>query len=405
LIYVASISVFSSIIMILVLVLLFLESKLVEKNELCITVNGDPEKKVVTTGGSTLLSELADNGVLLPSACGGQGACGMCKCVVNEGGGDILPTELSHLTRKEKKSHVRLSCQLKVKSDMGIAIPEEIFGIKRYAAEVISNKNVSTFIKELVLKLDPDQTITFRSGTYIQIDIPEYEIRFDQFDIEETYRPAWEKFKYFDLKVKSEEPVFRAYSMANPPSEPNFLRFTVRIATPPPGSSDIPSGIGSSYIFSLKPGDSVTLTGPYGDFFIQDTENEICFLGGGAGMAPLRSHIFDLLGTKKTKRKLSFWYGARSKQEMFFDEEFIALKQAHENFSYHVALSDPLPEDQWTGMTGFIHQCLYDSYLSSHDDPTEIEYYLCGPPLMIDAAITMLDDLGVEPEMIHFDKF
>jgi Na+-transporting NADH:ubiquinone oxidoreductase subunit F len=391
--------------MILVLVLLFLESKLVEKNELCITVNGDPEKKVVTTGGSTLLSALADNGVLLPSACGGQGSCGMCKCVVNEGGGDVLPTELSHLTRKEKKSHVRLSCQLKVKSDMGIAIPEEIFGIKRYAAEVISNKNVSTFIKELVLKLDPDQTITFRSGTYIQIDIPEYEIRFDQFDIEETYRPAWEKFKYFDLKVKSEEPVFRAYSMANPPSEPNFLRFTVRIATPPPGSSDIPSGIGSSYIFSLKPGDSVTLTGPYGDFFIQDTENEICFLGGGAGMAPLRSHIFDLLGTKKTKRKLSFWYGARSKQEMFFDEEFIALKQAHENFSYHVALSDPLPEDQWTGMTGFIHQCLYDSYLSSHDDPTEVEYYLCGPPLMIDAAISMLDDLGVEPEMIHFDKF
>ena len=404
-IYVASISVFSSIIMILVLVLLFLESKLVEKNELYITVNGDPEKKVVTTGGSTLLSALADNGVLLPSACGGQGSCGMCKCVVNEGGGDVLPTELSHLTRKEKKSHVRLSCQLKVKSDMGIAIPEEIFGIKRYTAEVISNKNVSTFIKELVLKLGPDQTIKFKSGAYIQIDIPEYEIRFDQFNIEETYRPAWEKFKFFDLKVKSEEPVFRAYSMANPPSEPNLLRFTVRIATPPPGIDDISSGIGSSYIFSLKPGDSVTLTGPYGDFFIQDTENEICFLGGGAGMAPLRSHIIDLLEAKKTKRKLSFWYGARSKQEMFFDKEFIALQQAHENFSYHVALSDPLPDDQWQGMTGFIHQCLYDSYLASHDDPTEVEYYLCGPPLMIDAAISMLDDLGVEPEMIHFDKF
>jgi Na+-transporting NADH:ubiquinone oxidoreductase subunit F len=391
--------------MILVLVLLFLESKLVEKNELYITVNGDPEKKVVTTGGSTLLSALADNGVLLPSACGGQGSCGMCKCVVNEGGGDVLPTELSHLTRKEKKSHVRLSCQLKVKSDMGIAIPEEIFGIKRYTAEVISNKNVSTFIKELVLKLCPDQTIKFKSGAYIQIDIPEYEIRFDQFNIEETYRPAWEKFKFFDLKVKSEEPVFRAYSMANPPSEPNLLRFTVRIATPPPGIDDISSGIGSSYIFSLKPGDSVTLTGPYGDFFIQDTENEICFLGGGAGMAPLRSHIIDLLEAKKTKRKLSFWYGARSKQEMFFDKEFIVLQQAHENFSYFVALSDPLPEDQWQGMTGFIHQCLYDSYLASHDDPTEIEYYLCGPPPMIDAAISMLDDLGVEPEMIHFDKF
>ena len=404
-IYVVSISVFSSIIMILVLVLLFLESKLVETNELQITVNDDSSKKVAAAGGSTLLSALSSNGILLPSACGGQGSCGMCKCVVNEGGGDVLPTELAHLTGKEKKNHVRLSCQIKVKSDMGIEIPEEIFGIKRYTAEVISNKNVSTFIKELVLKLDPDQTIKFKSGAYIQIDIPEYEIHFDQFDIEEPYKPAWEKFKCFDLKVKSEEPVFRAYSMANPPSEPNLLRFTVRIAIPPPGSDDIPPGIGSSYIFSLKPGDKVTLTGPYGDFFIQDTENEICFLGGGAGMAPLRSHIFDQLETKKTKRKLSFWYGARSKQEMFFNEEFIALQQAHENFSYHVALSDPLPADQWQGMTGFIHQCLYDSYLDSHDDPTEIEYYLCGPPPMIDAAISMLDDLGVEPEMIHFDKF
>jgi Na+-transporting NADH:ubiquinone oxidoreductase subunit F len=402
--YLISISVFTSVILFLVLILLFIEAKIVTKGHCRISINND-EKSVSISSGNTLLSGLSANKIFLPSACGGSGSCAQCKCEVLQGGGDILPTELPHLSRTEKKQNIRLSCQLKVKNDLSIKIPAEIFSIKKYNATVVSNKNVSTFIKELVLKLDNDETLDFTAGAYIQIDIPEYEVTFTQFDIAERFTAAWDKFNLRKFRAKSEEPVFRAYSLANPPYEKNLLRFTIRIATPPPKSSDIPPGIGSSYVFSLEPEDKITLSGPYGDFFVKDTDNEMCFIGGGAGMAPMRSHIFNQLNTVKTKRKITFWYGARSKQEMFYDAEFKALDKNHKNFSYYVALSDAQPEDKWNGLTGFIHQCLYDHYLGKHKNPDEIEYYLCGPPMMLDAALDMLDDLGVEPEMILFDKF
>ena len=405
LIYVASITVFSSVIFFLVGILLFVESKVVKKGNCRVVINDDEEKTLTVPAGMTFLSAMAANKVYLPSACGGSGACGQCKCKIEEGGGDILPTELPHLSRKEKKENVRLACQLKVKQDLKVWIPDEIFSIKKYSATVVSNQNVATFIKELVLKLYSGQELNFIAGAYIQIDIPEYEVKFKEFDIAERFVSSWDKFSFRKLSAVSEEPVFRAYSLANPPSEKDMLQFTIRIATPPSHAADIPPGVGSSYVFSLKPGDNVTLSGPYGDFFVQDTQREMCFIGGGAGMAPMRSHIFNQLETVNTRRKISFWYGARSAQEMFYDHEFSHLDEKHENFQYRVALSDPQPEDKWQGLTGFIHQCLFDSYLKDHDDPTEIEYYLCGPPMMIDAVIDLLDSLGVESEMIRFDKF
>ncbi len=398
---------FSSVILFLVALLLLVEAKIVKKGTCEIVINEDQDKRIHTKIGSTLLSTLADNDIFIPSACGGGGTCGMCKCRVDKGGGSVLPTELAHLSRKEKKGNIRLACRLKVKEDLHIHLPEEIFSVKKIQATVVSNENVASFIKELVLKTDPEQALEFEAGAYIQIDIPEHELSFAEFRarMAARFRPVWDRFNLWGLRSKTEKPIFRAYSLANPPSEKNTLRFTIRIATPPPGVEKAPPGMGSSYIFNLDKGDKVTLSGPYGDFFVKNTQKEICFIGGGAGMAPLRSQILHQLNTLHTTRPVSFWYGARSKLELFFDDEFKALEKKFKNFSYNVALSQPEPEDHWDGMTGFIHNCLYDNYLKDHIDPTEIEYYLCGPPMMLDAIIEMLDSLGVDPEMIAFDKF
>jgi len=405
LIFAASITVFTSVIGILVGILLFLEARVVKKGDREIIINDDESKSIKARVGSTLLSSLSNSDIYLPSACGGGGSCGQCRCKIKEGGGDILPTELPHLSRMEKKEDIRLSCQVRVRENMKIEIPHEIFSIRKFNATVKSNKNVATFIKELVLELDPDESLEFEAGAYIQIDVPEYEVEFVKFDVDDLFRESWEKFDMWNLKSASEEPVFRAYSLASPPYEKRNLRFTIRIATPPPGLSDIPPGVGSSYVFGLKPGDRVTLSGPFGDFMAKDSNREMCFIGGGAGMAPMRSHIFHQLNTLKTDRKITFWYGARSRQELFYVSEFKELEKNNENFTFHIALSDPLPEDNWEGMTGFIHQCLEDEYLKSHPDPQEVEYYICGPPLMLAAVQDMLDRYGVEPEMIAFDDF
>jgi Na+-transporting NADH:ubiquinone oxidoreductase subunit F len=402
--YFIATAVFFGVVIFLVGALLLVESKVVLKGDRNIVINDDPDKSIQTPTGTTLLASLSQNDILLPSACGGKGSCGVCKCKVTEGGRDILPTELAHLSRNEKLDNIRLSCQLKVKEDMKIRIPSEIFNIKKYNATVVSNENVASFIKELRLKLDSGQEMDFETGSYVQIDIPEYERSYREIQVGETYKKVWDRFDFWGLKARGEEPVFRAYSMANTPAE-DELRFTIRVATPPPGAADIPPGVASSYLFTLKPGDRVSLSGPYGDFFVKDTQREMCFIGGGAGMAPLRAHIFHNLLTERTDRKITFWYGARSKSEMFYDEEFKELEKNFENFSYYVALSDPQPEDDWQGLVGFIHQVAYDEYLNDHPDPAEIEYYLCGPPLMLTAVETMLDSLGVEPEMIAFDDF
>jgi len=395
--------VFSSVICILVTVLLFVETRVTSTGEHKVIINGNTDEQLKISGTPSLLSALSNNNIFLPSACGGSGSCGMCKCVVNEGGGTILPTEIAHLSRQDKHQNKRLSCQLKVKEDLSIQIPESIFGIKKVHATVVSNNNVATFIKELVLK--PEVPIDFKAGAYMQIDVPEYDIRFKDFHIESKYISEWKKFNLLGLAAKGIKPGFRAYSLANPPHESNILKFNIRIATPPPGTEDIPPGFGSSYVFGLKAGDSVSVSGPYGDFMAKDTENEMCFIGGGAGMAPLRSHILNQLDGINTHRKISFWYGARSKKEMFYDEDFKDLENRYQNFSYHVALSNPEEKDNWSGPTGFIHTYIYDSYLKDHEDPTEIEYYLCGPPPMIDAVIASLHDLGVEDDMIYYDKF
>lgn len=403
-IYIISLTVFTGIIMSLVILLLILESALTKKGDRYITINGKEDSQIKISSTPTVLSALVGNGILLPSACGGGGSCGMCKCRIIEGGGDILPTELAHLSRKEKMNNVRLGCQVKVKNDMHIVIPEEIFSIKKYKGTVVSNKNVATFIKELIIELDDDELIC-TAGSYIQIDVPEYEIVFTDFDIPEEYREEWDKYNLWQYKNKLDEPIYRAYSLANPPSETKRLMLTVRIDMPAPWRPDIPPGLGSTYIFNLKPGDNVMISGPYGDFFVKDTNREMCFVGGGAGMAPMRCHIFHQFHTLHTTRKATFWYGARSKREMFYYDDFMAIQEAYPNFSYHVALSDPKPQDNWTGLKGFIHMVLHDQYLAKHEDPTEIEYYLCGPPLMIDSIIAMLDSLGVEENMIHYDKF
>lgn len=404
-IYLISMAVFLGVTLFLVGVLLLVENQLTVKGDRRIVINGDDSKSVTTPGGKTLLGALIDNQIYLPSACGGKGTCGTCKCKVIEGGGDVLPTELSLVSRKERAEQIRLACQVKVKQDLSIRIPDEIFNIQKYAATVVSNDNVATFIKELVLKLDPGQTIEFKAGAYIQIDIPEYEAEFKDFSVAEKYKAAWKQFNLLTLKSRSDQPVNRAYSLANPPIETDPLKFTIRIATPPPGKGELPPGVGSSYVFNLKPGDRVTVSGPYGEFFAKETEREMCFLGGGAGMAPLRSHVRQQLLAFNTKRRITFWYGARSRQEMFYDEEFKELQAKFPNFTYHVALSDPQPEDKWDGPVGFIHQVARDTYLAKHPDPTEIEYYLCGPPLMVAAVERMLYDLGVESGMIAYDKF
>ena len=402
----SSILVFSIIILVLVTMLGFAEKKLLPQGDARILINGDEEKSPTVKPGGSLLSSLASQNVFIPSACGGGGTCSQCKCQVINGGGDILPTEVSHFSRSEIKDNYRLACQVKVKGDLEVKIPDEIFSIQKWECTVKSNENVATFIKELVLELPKGENLDFQSGGYIQIDIPKYELKYSEFDVEEEYREDWDKFKMWDLVAKNDNPdEFRAYSMANHPAEGNIVMLNVRIAHPPPQKWDAPPGIASSFIFNLKPGDKVNISGPYGDFFIKDTDREMVYIGGGAGMAPLRSHLFHLFHTLKTGRKVSYWYGARSKREMFYDDHFKAIEKKFPNFSYNVALSDPMKEDNWKGYTGFIHQVVLENYLSKHEDPTEIEYYMCGPPMMNSAVSTMLYDLGVEDDMIDFDDF
>ena len=396
---------FTALILLLVILLNFAGSKLLPQGDVQIEINDDKEKSITVRPGSTLLSALSGNEIFLPSACGGQGTCGQCKCQVIDGAGEILPTETSSIGRKEAADHWRLACQVKIKQDLKIRILDEIFNIKKYTCKVISNYNVATFIKELIIELPPGAEMDYRAGGYIQIDVPSYQLKYTDFDVEEEYREDWDKYDLWRYVATNDEEVIRAYSMASYPAEGNKIMLNVRIASPPPWAPDVPPGIASSYIFNLKPGDSVEVSGPYGEFFTKDTDKEMVFIGGGAGMAPMRSHLYDLLKTNKSDRKISFWYGARSLREMFYDDEYKALEKKFPNFSYQVGLSEPLEEDNWKGPVGFIHQILYDSILKDHDDPTEIEYYMCGPPPMIDAVDKMLYDLGVEPDMIAYDKF
>jgi Na+-transporting NADH:ubiquinone oxidoreductase subunit F len=388
----------------LVLVILAARSRLVSTGDVTIEVNGDPEHTLTTQAGGKLLNTLAANGIFLSSACGGGGSCAQCKCRVEEGGGAILPTEESHFTLREKKEGWRLSCQVPVKQDMKIEVPEEVFGVKQWECEVIENPNVATFIKELNLKLPEGEEVAFRAGGYVQLVAPPYDIAFKDFDIEEEYRGDWEKFGLFNISHKNNEEVIRAYSMANYPEEKGILKFNIRIATPPP-NTDHPPGLMSTYVFALKPGDKVTVMGPFGEFFAKDTDAEMVFIGGGAGMAPMRSHIFDQLKRIKTDRKISFWYGARSWRETFYNEEYDQLAEEFPNFEWHLALSDPQPEDNWEGPTGFIHNVLYENYLKDHPAPEDCEYYMCGPPMMNASVIKLLIDLGVEPENILLDDF
>ena len=403
---ITSVFVFSLTILILVLLLNIAEKKLLPQGDVEILINKDKDKSPTVKPGTSLLSALASQNIFIPSACGGGGTCSQCKCQILSGGGEILPTEISHFSRSEIRDNFRLACQVKVKNDIEVKIPDEIFSIKKWICTVKSNYNVATFIKELVLELPEGEVLNFESGGYIQIDIPKYEFKYSEFDIEKEYHEDWDKFKMWDLVAKNDNPdEFRAYSMANHPAEGNIIMLNVRIAHPPPRKWDAPPGIASSYIFNLKPGDKVTISGSYGEFFIKDTDKEMVYVGGGAGMAPLRSHLFHLFHTLKTGRKVSYWYGARSKREMFYDEQFKDIEKQFSNFSYNVALSDPIATDKWKGYTGFIHQVVLDNYLNKHDDPTEIEYYMCGPPMMNKAVMNMLYDLGVEDEMIDFDDF
>ncbi|PKP49067.1 MAG: NADH:ubiquinone reductase (Na(+)-transporting) subunit F [Bacteroidetes bacterium HGW-Bacteroidetes-11] len=403
-----SIVVFLTIILLLVGLLLYVRTKLTPPGKVKITINEDTVLEA--DPGSTLLTTLAVEKIFLPSACGGGGTCAMCKCQVFEGAGDILPTEKGYFTRKEQQNNWRLGCQVKVRGDLKIGIPKEIFGIKKWECEVVSNRNVATFIKEFVVKLPEGETLDFQSGGYIQIDVPKVDVDFKDIIVEDKFREDWDKLKIWDLKMKNPEPIFRAYSMANHPAEGNIVMLNIRIATPPWDRAknqfmNVNPGICSSYIFSRKPGDKVMVSGPYGEFHIKDTGKEMLYIGGGAGMAPLRSQIFHMFHTEKTNRKVSYWYGARSMREVFYDDEFAAIEKDFPNFKFNIALSEPLPEDNWTGYTGFIHQVVLDNYLSKHPEPEEIEFYLCGPPMMNSAVFKMLDNLGVPKESIAFDDF
>ena len=395
---------FVGIVLLLVCTILSAKSKLVATGNVDILVNG--EKSVKAPVGSKLLGALADSQLFIPSACGGGGTCGQCRLKVHEGGGSILPTELSHITKRQAAEGERLSCQLTVKQDMKIEVPEEVFGVKKWECTVRSNNNVATFIKELVLELPQGENVDFRAGGYIQIECPPHVADYKDFDIDEEYHEDWDKFNLWRYKSVVDEDVLRAYSMANYPEEEGIIMLNVRIASPPPGASDdTPPGKMSSFIFNLKPGDKVTISGPYGEFFAKETNNEMVFVGGGAGMAPMRSHIFDQLRRLKSTRKMSFWYGARSVREMFYVEDFDMLQEENDNFVWHAALSDPMPEDNWKGYTGFIHEVLYNEYLKDHPAPEDCEYYMCGPPMMNAAVIKMLEDLGVERENILLDDF
>lgn len=405
-----SVVAFLVLVLVLVAILLYAKKKLMPSGIVKISIN-DGEREIETEPGSTLLSTLGGNGIFLPSACGGGGSCGMCKCQVLDGGGEILPTEVNFFTRKQQQQKWRLGCQVKVKENMKIHVEESVLGVKKWECEVVSNRNVATFIKEFVVKLPVGETLKFKSGGYIQIDVPKYdEIKFSDFDIDSEFHEDWDHMKMWGLVTKNPEPTFRAYSMANHPAEGNIVMLNIRIATPPwdraaSAFANINPGICSSYIYSLKQGDKITISGPYGEFFVRDTPNEKMFIGGGAGMAPMRSHIFNLFHTEKTDKKATFWYGARSKREIFYQDQFEAIEKEFPNFKFSIGLSEPKPEDNWTGPVGFIHNVIYDNYLKTHDAPEDIEYYLCGPPMMTAAITKMLDDLGVPAENIMYDNF
>ncbi|MGN0032175.1 MAG: NADH:ubiquinone reductase (Na(+)-transporting) subunit F [Candidatus Limimorpha sp.] len=403
-----SVIVFLIAVLVPVTILVIVRKKLTPQGKVKININND--KNIEVEPGSSLLATLANEQIFLPSACGGGGNCGMCKCQVLEGGGTILPTETGFFSRKEQLDHWRLGCQVKVREDMKIAINPQIFGIKKWECEVVSNRNVATFIKEFVVKLPEGEHLKFESGGYIQIDVPKCDVNYKDIEVNEEYVKDWEKFHMFDLVMHNPEPQFRAYSMASYPAEDNIIMLNVRIATPPfdrvnGGFMKVNPGVCSSYIYSLKPGDKVTISGPYGEFHVKDTKREMIFIGGGAGMAPMRSHILDQFITKHTDRKASFWYGGRSLRELFYIDDFKKIEADNPNFSFNIALSAPLPEDNWTGYVGNIHEVLFENYLKNHPEPEEIEYYLCGPPMMTQAVLNMLDNLGVPKEMIMFDDF
>lgn len=394
---------FTLIVLALVSIILFARSKLVAVGDINILING--EENITVAPGGKLLSALADKGLFVSSACGGGGTCAQCKVRVLEGGGTLLPTEEGHINRREAAAGERLACQVAVKQDMKVEVPEEVFGVKKWECTVRSNDNVATFIKELVLELPEGERIDFRAGGYIQIECPAYDLKYAEFEIADEYRGDWDTYNMWDIEANVKEPVIRAYSMASYPEEDNIIMLNVRIASPPPGT-DYPAGEMSSYIFNLKPGDKVTISGPFGEFFARETNNEMVFVGGGAGMAPMRSHIYDQLRRLKNQdRKMTFWYGARSLREAFYVEEFDQLAEENPNFEWHMGLSDPQPEDNWQGPTGFIHNVLLENYLQDHPAPEECEYYLCGPPMMNSSVIQMLTDMGVEPENIMLDDF
>ena len=400
---VLGVAMFTAVILALVVLILIARSKLVASGDVNIEING--EKTIAVQAGDKLLQTLSAAGLFLPSACGGGGSCAQCKCIINDGGGSMLPTEEAHFTRREALEGWRLSCQTPVKQDMKVQVPEEVFVVKRWECTVESNPNVATFIKELTLKLPEGEDVAFRAGGYVQLECPPHHLKYSDFNIDEEYKGDWEHFNFFEHESIVTEPVIRAYSMANYPEEKGIVKFNIRIATPPPRSKGIVPGQMSSYVFSLKPGDKVTVYGPFGEFFARDTENEMIFVGGGAGMAPMRSHIFDQLKRINSKRKISFWYGARSLRECFYSEEYDALAADNDNFDWHLALSDPQAEDEWNGLTGFIHNVLFEQYLKDHEAPEDCEYYMCGPPMMNAACIKMLNDLGVENENIMLDDF
>ncbi|HZJ94561.1 MAG TPA: NADH:ubiquinone reductase (Na(+)-transporting) subunit F [Thiopseudomonas sp.] len=398
-----AIGMFTAIVLALVLIILAARARLVSSGDVDILING--ERTITVPAGDKLLQTLASYDIFIPSACGGGGTCAQCACIVSSGGGGMLPTEESHFTRREANEGWRLSCQVNVKQDMEITVPEEVFGVKKWECVVESNPNVATFIKELTLTLPEGEDVNFRAGGYVQLECPPHTVHYKDFDIQEEFHEDWDKFDVWRYVSEVKETTIRAYSMANYPEEKGMVKFNIRIATPPPGRDDVPPGIMSSWVFSLKPGDKVTVYGPFGDFFAKDTDAEMVFIGGGAGMAPMRSHIFDQLKRLNSKRKISFWYGARSLREAFYMDEYDKLEEENENFTWHLALSDPLPEDNWEGYTGFIHNVLYENYLKDHPAPEDCEYYMCGPPMMNAAVIKMLEDLGVEPENILLDDF
>lgn len=396
------------VILVLVALLLAIRSRLMPQGKVKISINGKQDMDVGQ--GGSLLTTLAEQNVFLPSACGGKGSCGQCKCQVVSGGGSILPTEVGFFTRQQINNHWRLGCQTKVNGNMEIAVPESVLNVKKWECTVVSNRNVATFIKELVVRLPEGEALNFEAGSYIQIDVPPITVDYKDFDIDSEYREDWDKMGLWNLTMRNQEAQFRAYSMANSPSEGNIIMLNVRIATPPfdrvkGAFMNVSPGICSSYIYSLKPGDKVRISGPFGDFHVKDNDREMMFIGGGAGMAPMRSQIFDQLKTRHTQRKVSFWYGGRSLRELFYVDEFTQLEHDNPNFTYHIALSEPKEEDHWTGDVGFIHNVIFDSYLKNHPEPEEIEYYLCGPPMMISSVLNMLDNLGVPKENIMFDDF